>query len=109
MAEFDFGSLPQEVATVLCDALNWRIARDASHDAIAEGHLRDLEQSTIDFKEWCRVRTNHNMSAEEYEMLKGIILDRHAPIPKARDLRRQARQKRIAESHLQMVKGEDDS
>ena len=98
MDKFNFGSLPQEVAAVLRDALNWRNARDDSHDAIAESHLLELDESTIAFKQWC---------TEQGEILSRDIDDMprrpNTLIPQARDADREARLKRIAQSKLHSV------
>lgn len=95
MGRFQFDALPPEMAAVLRDALNWRNARDAAQDAIADAHLRELDASTITFKRWC-MEQGELLTQEQPEDTPPVVTP-------GRDPDRKARQARIAKSHLSMV------
>lgn len=94
MEKFDFDKLPPEIAAVLRDVLNWRIARDMSQDAIAEQHIALLEESSTELRDWAS--NQGEMRYSERNVFE-----------KKEDTKREARQKRIAASPLRRVKPED--
>jgi len=104
MEKFNFGGLPREIAAVLRDALNWRNARDSAKDALADGFLIDLDESSITFKQWCSDQGSLLQRADD-----GLMQLRPPPIPKPQtpDTGRDARRARIAKGKLSMVPRED--
>ncbi len=104
MEKFDFDKLPPEIAAVLRDVLNWRIARDLSKDAIAEGHIYRLDDSSIALRDW--VSNQGEVRHTEFADLLDAPQSKELVIEK-RDTERRARQKRITASPLRRVNPED--
>lgn len=100
MDKFDFEALPKPITRVLRDTLNWRNARDAAQDTIADRHLGDLEESTIAFKRWC-MKQGEMWIEEKHRSLQAIdIRPKH-------ESNRMARIQRIARGNLRLLTEDD--
>ncbi len=101
---FEFESLPPEIASVLNDVLNWRIAKEKGQYAIAEQQLALLDSSALVLMEWCGKQGAMRDMLAQAERIMEEKMKVDEEVKATVEEKRRGRKDRIARGVLSVVK-----